>query len=160
MRPLLTALAVLLAGCGYSVGPIVSGEGRSIAVPLFTNTTWRRELERDLTRAVQQEIRSRTGFSLTDEGSGPDLVLSGKIVDVSEHVLSERSRGRIRESSVIFTVIVTVTDTRSGEAVVDKVRLIERQSFVPAKGESLRTAETAAMRTLAERIVYTLETEW
>jgi outer membrane lipopolysaccharide assembly protein LptE/RlpB len=153
-------MALALTGCGYSAGNIADGSGRSLAVPLFRNQTYRRDLERDLTRNVQEEIRSRTRFNLTDESSDPDLVLRGKLLDVSEQVLSERSRGRIRESSVIITVSVRVEDRRTGEMRVEEVKLSERQSFAPVKGESVRTAEVAAMRNLAERIVYTLSSGW
>ncbi|MHC4473638.1 MAG: LPS assembly lipoprotein LptE [Planctomycetota bacterium] len=153
-------VALLVAGCGYQAGQVVPGDGRTIAVPLFRNLTYRRDLERDLTRAVQQEILSRTRYHLVDEASDPDLVLKGRLLRVSEELLTQRSRGRIRESSVIVTVVVTVEDRRTGERPVAKVRLTERQAFVPVKNESLRTAEVAAMRGLAERIVYTLSAPW
>ena len=170
MRRLLPALLLLsLSACGYSAGQISPGEGRSIAVPLFTNQTYRRDLERDITRAVQQEIVARTDFHLIDESSDPDLVITGKLVEVTEDLLSQRSEGRIRESSVIVTVVITVEDRRTGEKPVNKIRLTERQAFVPPavetdrivlKGESVRSAEIAAMRGLAERIVYTLSAPW
>jgi hypothetical protein len=35
-----------------------------------------------------------------------------------------------------------------------------RKSFAPGKGESIRTAESAAMREIARRIVYSLAREW
>jgi outer membrane lipopolysaccharide assembly protein LptE/RlpB len=152
--------ALLTIGCGYQSGQVVPAGGRTIAVPLFTNRTYRPDLERDLTRAVQQEIVARTGFHIVDEAADPDLVLVGRLVSVSEEVLSQRSRGRIRESSVLVTAVVTVEDRRTGEKAVEKVRLTERQAFAPVKGESLRTAEVAAMRGLAERIVYTLSAAW
>ena len=37
---------VPLLGCGYSTGQDAGGHGRTIAVPVFTNTTLRRSLER------------------------------------------------------------------------------------------------------------------
>lgn len=151
---------LLAAGCGYTAGAIVPGNGRTIAVPVFRNETFRRDLERDLTRHVAEEIRSSTTFRLVDVSSRPDLVLEGTLLDVSEDVLSERSAGEIRETSVTLTVSVTVTDPRTGEAVAGPTRIREREAFTPLKDESIRTAEAAAMRKIAARIVYTLARDW
>ena len=159
MRCLLLAV-VLLAGCGYRMGQDVGGDGRSIAVPVFRNETLRRDLERDFTRFVREEIRSRSGFRLVDESAGPDLVLTGNLVSMEEQVLSETDTGGIRESSVVFEVSVTVRERGVETPVVDGREFIERQAFTGLKGESIRTAETTAMRTLAERIVYTLSPGW
>ena len=51
------AVVLVLAGCGYSTGQISSGAGRTLAIPMFTNSTLRRDLERDLTRFVREEAR-------------------------------------------------------------------------------------------------------
>ena len=53
-------LASLTCGCGYSVGQVAGGEGKSLSVPMFTNNSFRRDLERDLTRFVREEVRNRT----------------------------------------------------------------------------------------------------
>ncbi|MCU0726520.1 MAG: LPS assembly lipoprotein LptE [Planctomycetes bacterium] len=154
---LLSCLALPAAGCGYSAGQAAGG-GKSIAVPLFTNTTFRRDLERDLTRAVHQELRTRSGYALRSEPA--DLVLTGKVVEIAEGVLSEYEGAEIRESSVRIVAEITVTDSRTGEKIVDRLRVAERRSFAPVKGESVRSAESAAIRGLAERIVSTLEAGW
>ena len=155
-------LAALLAvSCGYSIGPVAPGAGgRTIAVPAFENTTYRRDLERDLTRAVREEILARSDCRLVEISDHPDLVLTGTLVEVDERVLSESEGGELRESSVAVTAMVTLSDTRTGELLLDRSRLTEREPFVPAKGGSIRTAENAALRTLAERIVYSLSPGW
>ncbi len=161
MRAVLLTLVLLvaspLAACGYQAGQIAGG-GRTLFIPPFVNTTWRRDLERDLTRAVHQEVLSRSGYSLA--GDGAELVMTGRLVEVAEGVLSEAENAEIRESSVRMVVEITVVETATGRTVVDKVRLSERKSFAPVKGETVRTAENAAIRALAERIVYTLSGGW
>ena len=159
MRAILLA-SLLLAGCGYTMGQDAGDERKTVAVPVFLNETLRRDLERDFTRFVREEIRSRTRYTLVDESASPDFVISGKLIDLQEQVLSEVEGGGIRESSVVFTVTVTVTAKDSEEPMVDNVQYIERQAFTGIKGESIRTAETTAMRTLAERIVYGLSSRW
>ncbi len=156
MRRATILLALLsVTACGYEMGHVAGG-GRTISVPLFANETWRRDIERDVTRAVEQEIRTRTDYTLATGDA--DLLLEGKVVEIREGVLSEYEGAEIRESSVQIVAEITVTDRTTGAKIVDKQRISERKSFAPVKGETLRSAETAATRTLAERIVYALAT--
>ena len=53
-----------------------------------------------------------------------------------------------------------VTDARTGKPVVARRRVTERESFVPAVNESVRTAREEAGRALAERIVRQMEEAW
>ncbi len=152
-------LALAAAGCGYRSGQISSGEGRSIAVPVFTNETFRRDLEKDLTRIVEEELTARTDYHLAAPDRA-DLVLEGRILDILEAVISQRKGGFVRESSVIVRIEIQVTDRKTGEMVVEPTEIKERQPFVPGTGESLRTAEIAAFRILAEKIVYSLQSGW
>lgn len=160
MRLTVYLLLPILAACGYQSGQVTGGDGRSIAIPVAVNRTYRRDLERDLTRALHEEVRNRTRFRLVSEADDPDLLLTTSLRRAKESVLSERDRAELRESSVQITVNVTVLDLRSGEKVLLDAPFMERQSFAPLKGESIRTAEVAAMRTLAERIVYSLADGW
>jgi len=150
---------LLLVSCGYSAGQVSSGRGQTLAIPMFTSTTLRRDLERDLTRFILEEAEARTSYTIVDS-AGADYVIAGRLADVEEDVLSDRSKGRIRESSVAFTVYITVTERATGKAIIDNERIVERAAFVPVKGESIRTAELLVMRRIAERVVYSLASEW
>lgn len=156
----LLLVALLLAGCGYSSGSLIPDTHRTIGVPVFDNTTRRRDLEWELTRAVVEELQARSHLRVVDPADGPDLLLQGRLVMVDEDVLSRRSRQRIRESSVRLGAEISVTEAATGSVVVDRRRVYERESFVPVKGEDVRTAREEGMRALAERIVRELETGW
>ena len=52
------------SGCGYMVGNGFGPEIRTVSVPLFQNNTYRRNIEYQLTEAVQKEIQNRTPFRL------------------------------------------------------------------------------------------------
>lgn len=158
--PLALAAAALLAGCGYTTGSLVPSNYRTIAVPVFDNPTKRHDLEWEVTQAVVEEIQSRTGLRVVDPSDSPDLVLRGSLVDVDEDVLSHLERQRIRESAYFLTADVEVVEGGSGKPVVKKGRVTERESFVPAVDEDVRTARAEANRALAERIVRRLETAW
>jgi lipopolysaccharide assembly LptE-like protein len=154
------AAAALLAGCGYTTGSLVPGGYRTIAVPVFDNPTKRHDLEWEVTQAVVEEIQSRTALRVVDPSDSPDLVLHGSLVDVDEDVLSHRERQRIRESAYFLTAEIEVVEGHTGKSVVAKGKVTERESFVPAVGEDVRTARAEANRALAERIVQKLESAW
>ena len=159
-RALAFVAAALLASCGYTTGSLVSPAYRTIAVPVFDNPTKRHDLEWEVTQAVVEEIQSRTGLRVVDPSDSPDLVLKGTLVDVDEDVLSHRERQRIRESDYFLTVDVEVLDGATGKPLLKRERITERESFVPAIGEDVRTAREEAGRALAERIVRHLEEAW
>jgi hypothetical protein len=159
-RALALAAALLLAGCGYTTGSLVPAGYRTIAVPVFDNPTRRHDLEWEVTQAVVEEIQSRTGLRVVDPSDSPDLLLRGSLVEVDEDVLSHRERQRIRESAYFLTAEVEVVEASTGRTVVKKDRVTERESFVPAVGEDVRTARGEANRALAERIVRRLEAAW
>jgi hypothetical protein len=159
-RAALAAALAAICGCGYSTGSLVPKDRKTIAVPVFANPTRRHDLEFEVTRAVVEEIHSRTSLVVVAPSDSPDLVLKGALVDVDEEVLSHADDQRIRESAYFLTAEIEVVDGRSGEAVVKKSRVTERESYVPSIGENARTAREEAGRALAERIVHRLESAW
>jgi len=154
------AAALLVAACGYTTRSLVPEGYTTIAVPVFDNTTRRHDLEWEVTRAVVEEIHARTHLVVVDEDASPDLVLSGRLVEVDEDSLSRRKFQRPRESVVFVTADVAVRDTHTGEDVVDHRRVSERESFSYLVGEDVRTGREEAVRALAERIVRQLEEGW
>ena len=158
---LLPALAALvLAACGYTTRSLVSDEYQTISVSIFENTTRRHDLEWEVTRAVVEELSARTHFVVVPESDGPDLVLTGALVDVDEDTLSRRRRQRPRDSVVFVTAEVSVRDTSTGEDVVSSRKVTERESYTYLVDETERTAREVAVRSLAERIVMQLEQGW
>jgi outer membrane lipopolysaccharide assembly protein LptE/RlpB len=160
VRKTLLLGALVLTACGYTTGSLVPAGYKTIAVPVFDNTTRRHDLEFELTRAVVEEIHSRTGLHVVSPSDSPDLVLRGKLVEAEEEVLSTEDDQRIRESAYFLTAEVEVVEAKSGKSVVKKDRVTERESFVPKVGEDVRTAREEAGRALAERIVQRLELAW
>ena len=156
MRGTLAALALLLAACGYRLGPSTPVAGaRTVAIPLFDNATFRRGIEMDLARLLASEVQSRTRLRVVETGA--DLVIQGSIVDVREALLSESKGEVVRESSLLVTVEFSIRDGRTGEPVVAQQRVTERESYVPSIGESVRTARSESLRRLAADIVDRLE---
>lgn len=164
MRPyavvVLSLAAASLGACGYTAGSLVPDRYHTIAVPIFGNDTRRHDLEFEITRAVVEEMQGRTNLRVVTEADDPDLVLKGVLVDVAEEALSRAERQRTREGAYFLTAQVDVTDRRGGTMIVKDRKVFERESYVPLVGEDVRTSRAAAVRSLAERIVRTLETAW
>lgn len=152
--------ALLLGACGYTTRSLVSEEYRTIAVPVFDNTTRRHDLEWEVTRAVVEELHARTNLTVVTEDAGPDLVLTGTLVEVDEDTMSRKKMQRPRDSAVFVTAEIAVRDTRNGEDLVERRRVTERESYSYLVGEDVRTAREEAVRALAERIVRQLEEGW
>ena len=149
------ALAGLATGCGYSAGPLTRRVERRVHLPIFENRTFYRDLEIELTRQVEKELSSRPGISIVPPESA-DIVLAGTIVDFEQHVLSEDSQDRVRESSVLARVRIEVRDARTG-GVQRAYEVRDRAEFLIDRGETLASATREAFFDLARRIVDGLE---
>ena len=164
MKRMLLTLAVLaatlLSSCGYSTGTLVPDEYRTIAVPVFENSTRRHDLEWEVTRAVAAELQARTHLAVVDLEDEPDLVLRGTLVEAEEDTLSRRRFQRQRQTAYFVTAEIRV-DRRNGESpLVEPTRVTERESYVSVLGEDVRSARQEAVRALAERVVQQLEAGW
>ena len=164
-RATVLAVALLATACGYrferdrGVTPTPDGALPKVAVLPFDTTSFRRGLEITLTQLVDTELRSRTGRAPYPPDQA-DLLLGGTIVRADERVISENTNDVIVQSSFLVTVEVELTDRASGR-VLGTYKLTEREPYSDRAGR-IRTeqqAAAAALRDLAERIVYLLETQ-
>lgn len=161
-RALLLAPAVLFA-CGYVVEGdrrqerLEGGELPRVAVLPFDNRTFRRGLEMRLTRLVDDEIRARSPRAVYRPAEA-DWLLEGSILEAEERILSEDRADEVRESSFVVTAEVVLRE-RATEKILGTYSFTERAPFSARAGRvtTLEQAEEEALRDLAERIVYALE---
>jgi hypothetical protein len=140
---------------------------RTVYVPMFESTLYRRGWEFQLTEAVVKEIEQKTPFKVVKECNA-DTKLTGRIVSLEKDVLAENRQDDPREIAVDYAVEVTWQDLRSGVILgsgmipldAEFVRVSETTSFVPEVGQSLATASTKNIEKLAERIVAMMEEPW
>ena len=168
MLTLLVAIGVLAAGCasdptiGYSATSVFSSEIRSIAVPIFENKTFVRDVEFELTDALIKEIESRTPYRVTSQ-AGADSILIGTIREIEMDQLSKS-----RQTGLGEEVIVSVTiDFQWKTMLTDRV-IVERRAFAghglfhPSAplGERVELGRFAAVQFLARDIVDELRASW
>lgn len=152
-------LFALISGCGYTSKSLISRKINSIYIPIFENDTFRRGLEFDLTKAVKDEIMSKTKLRILHKDSA-DTILTGKIVKVTEGMLSSNVADDIVESRVTIFVDIKLVDRITGRTLVEVEELNQSAEFVVRRGENIKSASQESLAGLAEKVVYQLEEKW
>src|SRR5271165_4655036 len=117
---LVTAIAFIapLAGCGYSQSgdydkPLKNGyqwhslyreDIQSVAVPIFTTTAFRRNVEFQLSQAVVQQIESRTPYKVVPRERA-DTILEGEISSVDVETLSRGFDTNIPQEQLMIVTV-------------------------------------------------------
>jgi hypothetical protein len=155
----IVVLFALMSGCGYTTKSLISRKINSIYIPIFENDTFRRGFEFDLTTAVKDEIMSKTKLRIAKKDNA-DTILTGKIMKVTEGMLSSNVRDNIVESRITISVDIKLVDRRTGRTLVEKKGLKRSAEFVVSRGENIKTASQEGLADLAEMIVSQLEEKW
>jgi len=161
------ALAVGLAGCGYTIGNDFDPGIRTVAVPVFKSGIFRRDIEYRLTEAVQREVKNRTPFRIA-HASTADSRIVGQVVELQKGEGVSGLTGQQRGIPLSLSVEVLWEDLRNQSVIArsklpiapETVRLFAQGSFALETGQSMRQAEQEAIDELARRVVDLMETPW
>lgn len=159
-------LCVALAGCegskGWNTGAKMPTKYRSIAVPVFTNTTYDRQIGYHLTEALQKRLQQASPYSIMGEGSA-DTVLRGKVTKVDIKQISQ-SLGTGLSEEVGYTVTMDWewVDMRTGKAIVARNGFASSGVVVASRpqAEPLDLARYGAVQRLADDIVANMQADW
>ncbi len=152
-------LFALISGCGYSSKSLISRKINSVYIPIFGNYTFRSGLEFDLTTALKDEIMSKTKLRIARKDDA-DTILTGKIVQITEGVITSNARDNIIENQVTISVNIALADRRTGRALMSMEGLTNKAEYIVTRGENINTATQECLAGLAEKIVYQLEEKW
>jgi hypothetical protein len=169
---------------GYTFGPMHDLGYRTIYLPILENRAFQtgplRDLQYDLTKAIQQEIEQTTPWKIVHDRSRADTELLGAIVATPKQVINRNPLNEVREGEIVIRVEIVWRDVRTGEILsrpgvgrganpaadpqaadpVPRVALEARGRFIPEVGESLTTAIQRANKQLAVQIVSLMENPW
>ena len=151
-----------LCGCGYSHQPLFADDAGTVAVPIFENQTFYRDVERDMTEALIKEIELRTPYKVVSSPQA-DTRLSGVIQRVDQHRLNRRRQGGLpTEMDMSVTVDFLWQDLRSGKTLRHRSGLIATGQYIPAVevGEQYQTAQHQAVQDMARKIVSAMAEPW
>ena len=169
---LMLALLVL-SGCGYRNGQAAGGKDdgyhwqslyrddvRTVAVPIFTTTSFDRGAEFGLTTAVVKQIEANTPYKVVP-ATRADTVLEGQVVEVRASTLStNRNTGLPQEQLMGLTVDFIWKDLRTGRVLVERRNFDQTAPFYPTLGEGRFAGRQQAVERLALAIVQELQADW
>ncbi len=158
----LTALvffAALSGSCGYSSRSPFNTSFKTVAVPIFTNKSFRREWEFRLTEAIDKNIEYRTPYKIVSQDKA-DTVLTGEITGFDENVLTERTGTDLPRESQLTVIVNFTWKDRSGHVLVARNGFNRSATEIPQIGERAEDAEQLAVERLAEAIVDQMRTDW
>ncbi len=162
----LTGIAIFIAvvaasaigGCGYSTASLHPTEVETIYIPLATSQEFRRGLAEEFHPELVRMIMERTPYRLVDRDKA-DTILVTRIMDLGESVLTQDQRNAAMDIQVRLSVEYQWKNQRTGQVLASGAPNYH-WFYAVAEGQTLRFAQTTAMRKLAEKIVEEMEAEW
>ena len=164
-------------GCGYNQAESGAAEGggglggyqwkslyrddvRSVAVPIFSNRSFRRGVELQLSKAIVNQLEAHSPYkSMPRERA--DTLLEGEITDVFIRTQSLSGQNAVpQEQLYIIRVNFTWRDLRTGKVLVERRRFEQSASFYPTLGEGQFVGSQENVERLALAIVQELQADW
>lgn len=158
----LAAAALTLTACGYRYADIYPAEFRTVAVPVFENRTFDRDVAYEVTEALIKHLESRTPYK-TAGTDRADTLLRGTVTGVDRRPLSRTAAGGLpQEIELVVTVDFAWIDQRRGEVLVAREGFTSVGRYVPTLpvGEDDARGRQAAAARLAADVVAQLRSGW
>ena len=159
------------AGCGYSSGsPGDKGSGyhwsslyrddvRTVAVPTFTNRSFRRGVEFALSKSLVNQLETTTPYKVVAREHA-DTILEGEILDVHLRTLTTGTGSLPQEQLYIVRLNFTWKDLRTGKILVERRRFEQSSTYFPTLGEGEFIGSQESVERLAVAIVQELQADW
>lgn len=171
-----TTVAMLVTGCGYhwaDMGPgAVSNDPefkwpslyrqdiKTVAVPIFTNRTYLRGVEFNLTKAIANQIEARTPYKVVPREQA-DSVLEGTIVDCGVHYQSRSAIMGLPQEQLFYLIVnFTWKDMRTGQILVSRGAFEQTGPYYPTLAEDRFYGSQDSVERLALAIVEELQANW
>ncbi len=147
---------------GYTASSLYPTNFRSVAVPIFENSTMTRNVEFMLTDAVIKEIQSRTQYRVLGEQYA-DTLLTGTIKSVDLQMLSQsRNTGLANEMLVKVVIDFEWLNLMQGGRITGRQNFATSAVFIPSRpsSEPFEVGEFAVVQQLASDIVDQMQASW
>lgn len=179
MTRLLVAMVLLLgaaglAGCGYNQSgsdknkleggyawnSLFREDIQTVAVPIFTNTTFRRGYEFRLTEAVQKQIEAQAPYKVVPRERA-DTILEGQITDVRILSVSRDYRTNLpNEQLMTLTLDLIWKDLRNGQILMQRKGLQHQGVYYPLLGEGSFVGSQELVEEVSRVIVEQMQADW
>jgi outer membrane lipopolysaccharide assembly protein LptE/RlpB len=150
-------LLALIPGCGYTLSSVIPGYIKTIAVPVFQNSTVEFGIAEDVTRALQDAFLANGRLTTAGEKQA-DSVLRGTVLTYRNQVFGYTQQERATSYEVVLTVRVSYRDLVKNRDLWKEDALTVRTTYnvVAVGGEPARTetdAKADVVKKLADQIV-------
>jgi len=157
--PMLLACALVSGGCGYSSESLIDTRYKTVYVETFENDTRYRGFEVSLTRALINQINAKTDLRIVPREQA-ETVITGRIADFRQHVLTEDENDNVRETEVRIFVDMTWTDQRTGRPIKVVRNMGAAEQIKWELGQTLESETVELFRDLGEKLVERMEAAW
>jgi outer membrane lipopolysaccharide assembly protein LptE/RlpB len=159
------AVSCLLSGCGYHLTseaqtPSLTA-GRTIAIPMWRNKSYRMNLENVMTGCLVDEFALRNGGKVVSEDAA-DLLLTGTIVSYTEAAVTYSSADLVSEYRMTMTVDAVLSE-KSSKKVLWKGTLEASQDYPALSNPNVsnrmalqQNSEDAALLEISRKIAQKL----
>jgi len=156
---LVILLAVLVSGCGYHSIVRESqahfGEGATVSVPIFSNKTYKPNLENILLNNLIGEFAKRKGLRVV-EREASDFTLSGEVLTYGKLAVSYTGYDIVKEYTATMTVSATLRKN-SNQKVIWKGQLSWSEDFPASSDIAIQqNSEDAAIQVICQRLAQQL----
>lgn len=153
----LALVPLLAAGCAYTLSSVIPGHIRSVAVPVFANSTVEFGIAEDVTREVQNAFQANGRLTLSGERQA-DSVLRGTVMAYRDQVFGYTQQERATSYEIVLTVRLAYRDLVKSRDLWKEDALTVRTTYnvVAVGNEPARTsleARAEVVRKLADQIV-------
>ncbi len=164
LLPLALGFLASLSSCGYRVagrGDRLPPDIKTIAIPVFINSTPQYRIEQRVSAAVTREFIERTKYRIITEPSEADAFLKGEIKDVRSGVIAfDLATGRATTLQVQVLAHVELIDQHTKKVIFSNPNYTFREEYqVSQSPSSLFEEQNPALDRLSRDIARTLVTE-
>lgn len=150
-----TALAVGVAGCGYTSGLRAPEGYQSVGVEFFANDSKVPDLERDLHLYVSRSVRDTVEAPLTTP-SRADVVIRGRILDYRHFAGIRGSDNNLLETGVSISVQAWLVDPLTDEPIGETVYSGQTVGYTTIEANGEERSRDRSLSYLAEGLVLDL----
>jgi outer membrane lipopolysaccharide assembly protein LptE/RlpB len=122
------ALALAVAGCGYSLRGTLPPDIRTVAVPVFTNRTLQPAIETLVTRAILDAFATQGRLAVTHPEAA-DAILEGEIITYDVVSIAFDRRANVQQYRLVLTLNLRMRDRRRDTVLFQRTGLREQADF-------------------------------
>lgn len=145
------ALALTVAGCGYSLRGTLPPDIRTVAVPIFTNRTPQPAIEALVTRAILDAFATQGRLAVA-RPEVADAILEGEIVTYDVISIAFDRRANVQQYRLVLTLNLRMRDRRRDTVLFQRTGLREQADFrvFGTVAETIAREETAVREAALE----------